>query len=147
MWVCENCGRPYDENYLEPEVEKLFIDGQLVHEEKGYYCHCGGSIVPAKQCEVCGEYYIEDDITDGVCYQCLDKQKTYENVIEMGIECVENIEVNGFLASVFTPQEIEAILMVAFEKLPKQVRDRYIDNYFEEDYYFAVSWLREQKKL
>lgn len=147
MWICENCGETFREKDMEPEVTKIFVDGQLVHEEEGYYCYCGGGIVPAEQCEACGEYYIEDDVTDGVCYKCFDKHCTYQNVMEMGIECQENYEINGFLASVFTPKEVEAILMVAFENMPEKERQNYIENYYDEDRWFVVSWLRENKKI
>ena len=144
MLICEYCGQVYDENDIEPCVERTYVGSELVHEEEYYGCDCGGMIVPAVQCGFCGEYCTEDDLVEDICRKCLDEQCTYENVIEMGIECTENYELNGFLASVFSPREIEAILQITFEKMPKQTRDEYIEKYFNEDEYFSVSWLKER---
>ena len=120
---------------------------ELVHEEQYFACDCGGTIIPAVQCEKCGEYCTEDELTDDTCDKCLSKHCNYENVLEMGIEYQENYEINGFLASVFDQIEVEAILMVTFERLPKNERDKYIKKYFNEDKEFALSWLKEQGKL
>jgi hypothetical protein len=44
--------------------------------------HCGGAVDEAKECEICGEYCAEDDLTNGVCKYCAIDEITYESALE-----------------------------------------------------------------
>jgi hypothetical protein len=144
MLICEFCKQTYSENDATPRTEQLYIDGRLVHEDNWLECDCGGMLIPAKICPVCHENYMTED--EALCVECFETSCTFENCKEMGIEATENIDINGFLAFVFSDKEIEKILKNAFESMPESDQKLYIKKYCEEDVYFLASWLEERNK-
>lgn len=101
MYICKECGDTYTENDA-PKYkdftrfgEKHFIDD----------CFCGGELVEANECEICGEYtantFCEDCLTE---YQKPIKAKAYGDTRK------ESVEINGYLAFEFTASQIEEIL-------------------------------------
>ncbi len=57
---------------------------------------CGGELVEAKRCKICGEWIPED--TEDICEVCLENATTLENALEYGAEATETVEINGFIA-------------------------------------------------
>ena len=100
MWICDNCGELYE------ELEK--------------HCKCGGYIVNAIECKACGEYYDEDILIgfgkDKICESCYDNSLDFENAFEYGTEDKEKREINGFLATHFSDDQIENILIEVLKK-------------------------------
>jgi DNA-directed RNA polymerase subunit RPC12/RpoP len=61
MYICVECGRIMEDysSWTEP------------HGEDMCGCpHCGGEVEEAQECAICGEYHLEEDLTNGVCECC-----------------------------------------------------------------------------
>lgn len=73
MYICESCGKMFNKmpTCCGGEVDEIVTDT----------CSCGGNIGYAVECEVCGEYYPENETTDGICDKCFIKCACIENVI------------------------------------------------------------------
>lgn len=118
MLICENCGKTILESEVVSRKETHTIETSCsIQEYVEYYdedCDCGGAFVEAEICPICGEYKPKD--LNKVCDYCLEDEETLENALEMGDKFKDDVEINSFLASVFTPQEIEEILTREFKK-------------------------------
>lgn len=62
MYICEGCGKimARPSSWIEPHGEML-----------SGCSRCGGGVEEAIECEMCGEYHLEEDLTNGVCEECL----------------------------------------------------------------------------
>ena len=96
-WICERCGKPFDEG--DWDVEKC--------------PECGGAIVDAAECPNCGEPIVAGDET--FCPDCADELFTPAMAVAAAKGCgdIQPVWINGFLATVFTVDEINAILTAA----------------------------------
>ncbi len=146
MYYCEFC-----ESFIEEEDLPRYTQshpygmGSAEEEIVEYECpNCHSDLIKARLCPICNEEYIKDD--DDLCDTCFEKNCTIENCVEMGKEATEEYELNGFLASVYSKDEIEDCLLADFAKMPKHVQDEYITNYCGEDKYFLVEFLEEKMK-
>ena len=77
MYICLECGRDFENpsNWTEP------------HGEEMCGCpYCGGCAEEAEECEICGEYHLEDDLTNGICKSCYEKQFDYEIALKYLVE-------------------------------------------------------------
>jgi hypothetical protein len=65
-----------------------------------------------KPCQVCEERFNEDELEYGVCAECFE-EKRFDVEFCYGISKAEteSIEINSFVAAMFSADEIEAILM------------------------------------
>lgn len=89
---------------------------------------CGGDMAPAYRCEVCDELTAEDEICGydhNVCRKCVEKKRfDVKFCVEVGKLYPVTIGqhdrgLNGFLASMFTVDEIEELLLNALEERSK----------------------------
>lgn len=70
----------------------------------------------AVQCKVCGDYFFDDELTFGVCEECKDDLKfPYKHdpkkCYELSKDEHEEVSINAFLVSQFTPKQIEEVLV------------------------------------
>lgn len=82
MLICENCGEVFDESALKTDYEP--------HGEPIGVCPmCGSSFLKeAKFCRECHEQYDEDDLTCGLCDDCIKEKITLDSFLEFGLgEC------------------------------------------------------------
>ena len=85
----------------------------------------------AKECEICGKYYDEDELIDGVCEKCIDRCRNDEKIcLEVGDENKEEIKINSFLLSMFDEKDIEAILA---EQMKKQDVSKACNDFIDND--------------
>lgn len=96
MLICEKCG-----SLFEDTCEKDT-------------CHCGGVLKEAQRCELCGDYFSEQQLILGVCRDCLDPSADLFTAIEFGEENPEQIKLNGFFASL-GEKTINALLVKAIK--------------------------------
>jgi predicted nucleotidyltransferase len=132
MYICENCGKIIEEVPFDYEYWNL-SDGfnnakKIIHEQD---CSCGGSYEKAKECEICGDYIKESGID--ICEKCLEDYKTLDIVLEIGADYEEALSLNGFLASAFTKEEIELILIDTLNNNEKERMDKAIKKYINDD--------------
>ena len=140
MLVCSFCGALKREDELKTYTDVHgWTDLQPITEtRKNYDCDvCGkGEYVEAKECKVCGVWF-NDEEHIGVCEGCLEDEETFENAVKLGRENTEIIEINGFLASLFSVEKINDILeQYAEQHFTDHCSE--IVHYCEEDkHYFA----------
>lgn len=121
MYICNCCGETtrelpeYTEDFgFETGVGYKSMEQTFVGE-----CSCGGTFVDAKQCEICGEWEDPDNLVEDICERCFDEESTFANAISFVAENKEYVEINGYLASEFTPEQIEKILLKELEEAKK----------------------------
>lgn len=75
MFICAECGKLIEDgdfaNWTEPHGEQL--------------CgcpRCGGEVEEAQECAICGEYHLEDDLTNGVCKDCAERMFYYDTALK-----------------------------------------------------------------
>ena len=101
---CYDCERVFDEPKFMKEA----------HGETLVCCpYCNGSFDKAKKCEICGEYFFDDELNGGcVCDDCIEEHKrdfdTCYSISETAEK--EEIKINALLASLISVSKIEAIL-------------------------------------
>ncbi len=72
MWICKKCGNLVEEVAL--KFDHVPIGGRS-YPVKAYQteCRCGGDLVHAMRCGMCGEWFADDDLTDDLCAPCFDR--------------------------------------------------------------------------
>lgn len=114
MLICSHCG----EHYEESELKYVRESHGEVHCD--YTCHCGGELVGARKCLVCGEDFDNTDL-HGVCEACLEEYETVETAVAIGSYSTVKREINGFFAHILTTEMINSIL-------EKWVEENYVDH-------------------
>jgi DNA-directed RNA polymerase subunit RPC12/RpoP len=130
-YKCLDCGKVF-EDYAKWEENVGEFWGTAAYETV-YGCpHCKGEFEETIPCDICGEEHLKDELFGGVCKNCIDKYKYDTKVcFEVGKHASDTVELNLFLATLFTKEEIEEILFKALqeeEKINKTVNcQKFID--------------------
>jgi hypothetical protein len=78
---------------------------------------CGGEFGEAVACKRCGGKFLEDELSDGVCQDCLfELREEYRYDVRKCYalcdgEAKEEVRINYFLSCMFTEKQIEEILL------------------------------------
>lgn len=134
MYICDKCGKLFDDDELPqitehfPLCEEFDFSTKIFYEEN---CSCGGEIVKALSCEKCGEYFKENGRC--ICEKCLNEYKSLDIALEIGSDWEEKLSLNGFLASSFTKEEIELILIDTLKNNEKEKMENAINDFCEYD--------------
>lgn len=115
MFKCYDCGKTFFEpkNYQEKMGEHF---GFPAYESFSGCPHCSGSFEEAVQCKKCGEWFFEDELTEGLCEDCIDEEKEkYRYNVKACYEVLKEetmqIEINPVLAMLLKKAEIEEELL------------------------------------
>ena len=88
---------------------------------------------------------IPDDLHGGVCDSCLDDSVDVDNALLIGDENKEKVEINGFLAQIFSETEIENLIKNKLNE-NKSFYRKETENYCLDDKdYFGEMLANEQK--
>ena len=110
-YKCDHCGGEFEEPDIIIETHGL---DSPPYEEIGVCPYCKGWFEEMHKCEICGEYYTADELTSGVCDDCIYQHDTdIELLYKLGNEedAKETVKLNGFIASVLTEEQINEIVM------------------------------------
>ena len=116
MYICERCGWEYEElpSGAEPRPygESYVLENMVYHT-----CDCGGELVPAAICEICENVFAEDELTAGVCHDCMNEGATADNAVKFAesMEERDTAEINPVWAYMFAG-EIDSILEDEFKR-------------------------------
>lgn len=134
MFKCESCGHLFEDG--EQAILESFLGechGRQIFE-RTYVCPlCRSNYDEAQQCQECGEWYTENELFSGLCENCIDAYKNdIKTCYEIGAKSLEEIEINSFLAEIFSKHEIEEIL---FRELKESNKIKSVDcsNYINAD--------------
>lgn len=145
MYICEICGRLYDGEFgthFEHHGHSTYYDEEVNNDR---VCGtCGGEYVEATKCEICGEWFNNEE-GFGVCDDCLDKGKTYENACKIWEDDTNTIEVKPILNYVFGERKINEILF-AYLEANKEHYDKDIKAYINENIDYLADILKEGKE-
>jgi hypothetical protein len=133
------------------DCERTFNEPKFTKEAHGevFACcpYCNGSFDEAKKCEICGEYFFEDELNGGcVCDDCVEEHKRDLKTCYAIAETTEKqeIKINALLASVFDITEIEEIL---YQQLESVGNNNDFSAFINEDkHWFAEKLAEEVKK-
>ena len=72
MYKCLDCGHVFEEpkQYSEDRTPGGAFEGGSFIEHYTGCPLCSGAFEEAKQCEICGEYFTDDELTDTTCGDC-----------------------------------------------------------------------------
>lgn len=125
MWYkCNDCG-----NLFEDGEEKLCREN--ISEAWGspcvmetYVCpSCGGDYEEVEPCVICGAIESEANVDSGLCDDCVEELRyDYETCFLVGSKDTEAVEINCFLASFFTAEQINEILKKQLEIMARYIR-------------------------
>ena len=133
--ICLDCGTVFNADEVE-RVQDYRGEcwGQPAYEEELICPHCKSSdIEDAEECEICDSWCSAEELYDngGICTACLEMYSTDKECFEA---CernkeTESVELNSYLAYMFSESEIEDILL---EELAKSANSTNVKNLRED---------------
>lgn len=144
MLICNCCGNLIEDYELKKtyQCHGYTSLGQPLEEEIDECCSCGGEYVRASKCKICGEWFDNEDLY-GICEGCLEEYETVGTALEIGENDTTSVEINGFVASVLSAEQINKILA-------KWVEENFTDHsrdvvkYCEEDKAYFSDYLADK---
>ena len=115
MFKCYECEATFSEPRIYTEkIGEHF--GFPAYESFACCPECGGSFDEATQCKICGEWFFDDELDDGICEECLvEKKAEYRYNVKACFEVLKDetmqIEINPVLAILLKRSEIEEELL------------------------------------
>ena len=105
MFHCTECGHLFEEGEQARWVEE--------HGEEFVGCPlCKSAYEEAERCEICEEYHTKDELSNGVCDECLFEHKNNIDLCqEFSKDEKQKVELSAFLVAMFTEEEITDILI------------------------------------
>ena len=120
--ICLGCGNVFNTDEVQ-RVQDYRGEcwGRPAYEEELVCPHCkSNDIDDAEECEICGSWCSTEELYDngGLCTACLETYNTDKECIEA---CernneTESVELNSYLAYMFSEDEIEDILLEELAK-------------------------------
>lgn len=144
MLKCVECGHVFSEYELNTWEESRGEHFGIPCYEKMSGCPiCEGDYEETVECDICGENHLSSELTSGICEDCI---KTYQHDVDMhfkiGANDTDSIELNCFLASVFTKEDIELILLNAL-KSRKEYSKKQVESDCERFIEYNREWFAE----
>ena len=107
---CTDCGHVFDYDDRAIVEEHRFDDGFT--ESYAYCPKCGGDFDEGISCDRCGEIFTPNEMEGTLCRECLESYLyDVDTCVEAGEYLTLTVELNGLLASLFTSQQINTILL------------------------------------
>lgn len=148
---CSHCHEIFDSDDLKLDYTEGGYRG-----EPHYSCpYCGDDQWDyVEQCTRCGKYYSMDSMdcqihgTSGsmMCEDCIDEVADVRTVVDFGSsenQLVEVDEINGLFAFVYSPEEINDILLACFTQLPEHLQKKWTKEYIQQDLNEFADWYDE----
>lgn len=111
-YKCLDCGHIFEEGEQARWSEgRGEFWGSPCSEEMTGCPLCKGDYEKTFRCAVCGSEHLEDELSGGVCNECIDEyRKDFSSCYEISRGETQEIEINALLASLFNVADIERIL-------------------------------------
>ena len=104
MFICRQCNHIFEEGeqkVIKENQGECF--GYPSYEIYGVCPLCGGQYDEAIDCSICGECHLEEDLTNGICDECLDKEVDYDKVLKF---LLDTEELKSFVFDFFFTEKI-----------------------------------------
>ena len=132
MYICSYCGKTFEDEEVETveSAESIVVDGCSCRTFVLSSCTCGRELEKTSMCEKCGEP-VEEGYS--LCETCLEEYKTVDIALEIGGEWDGCINLNGFLLSFYSCEDIEQILLDSLRNERVDKVQKAVSKYLEED--------------
>ena len=143
-YKCDHCVREFEEPDIITEAHGI-TDGSC--EKIGVCPYCKGYFEEMHKCEICGEYFTEDELSGGVCDECIyEKATDVEFCYKLGAEenAQESVKINGFVASYFSEEQINEILINRIREINRIVNVSCYDFIDSDKSWFAEKLIEEK---
>lgn len=134
MLKCNNCGKVIEDDDLGYHTEP---HGEILPNE----CFCGGNYEIAYPCKCCGDYFIEEELTNGYCNECLESEMTFENAEKFG---EEKGEINLFYQCLLNNNEINEIIKSFFKEYKISQDNKIAKIFCRDNLYEFTKWLEKE---
>lgn len=111
MYKCYECGHIFEEGEQD-------YSGDGWNDPKIEVCPvCGDTFGEAKACCRCGGHFLEDELEGGFCEVCANEEiekYRFNHITELYLMASnekEKVELNAFIASMFSPSQINELLL------------------------------------
>lgn len=95
MYKCYDCGHVFDDDECGTYEERYPYGSTYATQTFSTCPMCGGDFGEAKECEICGEYFFEDELEAGYyCDECLKDAVTTDNFLEFALDGFKADEVS-----------------------------------------------------
>ena len=147
MYRCENCGHLFEEGEQAVWEERHGFDAPPYEKWSGCpLCH--GDYEETKPCKKCGAEHTDDELIEGVCEECISGYRyNVDTCYEIGATNDTEICINSFLATYFTKEEIEELLIKEIKKSEKTMPfdcQKFIE--FDKEWFVYELILKEEKE-
>lgn len=116
-YKCLDCGHIFEEGEIIKVATNIVfgeIHGKPLFDDDDFEecCPlCKGEFEETVKCAICEGEHLEDELFGGVCEECIAEYKyNVEMCYTIGANETESVKLNSFLATMYTQDEIEAIL-------------------------------------
>lgn len=151
-YKCLECGHIFEEGEeARWSEERGEFWGTSCSEEMIGCPLCKGEYEETAQCAVCGSHHLENELNCGVCDECIDEYKyDIDMCFAIGSQDADTIELNCFLASIYSREEIEHILFETLKEKQKYMKEfvqKDCEKFVEDNRsWFAETLVEEVKK-
>ena len=98
------------------------------------------------KCKICGAFATDEQLTLGVCDDCLMAKATVERCLKFGDDCEQNIPINGFVASLLSTRKINEILIKTISDVNSIIPIDCFNFVLNDDIWFAEKVIEEEKE-
>ena len=141
--ICLHCGHVFDEE----EIVAKYYDKATGTYDREECPNCGSEdFEEAAHCDECDEWFLCDEVVGRLCDKCLKKHINEDTVFKYGDARKQGVELNGFLAYVFEPDEIEEILTEHFRSIWGERQTELINNYITDDPDDFGNWISNERE-
>jgi hypothetical protein len=139
-FICLHCGHHFDGD----EIVAKHYDRATGTWDSEECPNCGSEdFEEAAQCPICKEWFSDDDMRYGVCESCIDSGVTKRNAFRYGSANSQELAINGFMAWVYSLDNIEHILEEHFKSESDEWQKRMATEYCHSDKYSFAEWMEE----
>lgn len=91
MYKCNACGKIIEEISIGTDwVPAPFGNGKVPMESTDYDCSCGGEFEEVFECDICSDYFLEEDMHSNLCNKCYKNE--YPTLIERFKKIIQVVE-------------------------------------------------------
>lgn len=119
MYICCDCGEVFEKSDCGSSREYVGeFWGVDAYEDVACCPKCNSTCFDdALQCEDCGAWFSKNDLNNGFCEDCLDDVSAKDCFdVAKSFDTKRNVQLNSFIAEMFTAEEMEDILLEALVK-------------------------------
>ena len=143
-YQCHECDRRFEE----PDfvIERHGLDTPP-YEKIAVCPYCKGYFEEMQECKICGQHFTDDELSGGVCDECIyEKATDVEFCYKLGAEenAQESVKINGFVASYFSEEQINEILINRIREINRIVNISCYDFIDSDKSWFAEKLIEEK---